>query len=195
MAVKPKLSDLTELAHKIKDKELMKMVIVTLKHPEMSHKAMAEKYKPADLNNAPASIQFHHTYEKGLIEHTYAITKLCISVADTLKETYNMELDLDALIAAALVHDIGKLWGMKKSASGWQPTDLTLDHTMAGTSELYARGFPEKVLHIVASHFGENGPTPPATMEALIFHTIDNMDAMIGTNRQENIINLLLKSQ
>ncbi len=70
-----------------------------------------------------------------------------------------------------------------------------LDHTMAGTSELYARGFPEKVLHIVASHFGENGPTPPQTMEALIFHTIDNMDATIGTSRSENIINLLLKQQ
>ena len=74
-------------------------------------------------------------------------------------------------------------------------TELTLDHTMAGTSELYARGFPEKVVHIVASHFGENGPTPPATMEALVFHTIDNLDALIGTTRQENIIHLLLKQQ
>lgn len=195
MAVTAKLSDLTELANRIKDKDLKKKVVDALKHPEMSHKGLASKYKPADIKDAPASIQFHHTYEKGLIEHTHAVTKLCISVADTLKEVYKLELDMDALIAAALVHDIGKLWGMKKSASGWQPTELTLDHTMAGTAELYAREFPEKVLHIVASHFGENGPTPPATMEALIFHTIDNMNAMIGTNRQENIINLLLKSQ
>jgi 7,8-dihydroneopterin 2',3'-cyclic phosphate phosphodiesterase len=184
-----------DLAKKIKQPELRKKVVDMLKHPEMSHSGLAKKYKPADLKEVPASIQFHHTYEKGLLEHTHAIAKLCISVAETLNDVYKLDLDLDALIAAALVHDIGKLWGMKKVASGWQPTDLMLDHTMAGTSELYAREFPEKVIHIVASHFGENGPTPPAIMEALIFHTIDNMDAMIGTNKQENIINLLLKSQ
>jgi len=195
MPVTVKLSDLTELANMIKDKELRKKVVDALKHPAMSHTSLAKKYKAADLKDAPASIQFHHTYEIGLVEHTYAVTKLSISVAETINTVYGMELDMDALIAAALVHDIGKLWGMKKSAAGWQPTELTLDHTMAGTSELYTREFPEKVLHIVASHFGENGPTPPATMEALIFHTIDNMDAVIGTNKQENLINLLLKQQ
>jgi len=195
MAVTARLSDLTALAGRIKDKELRKKVVDILKHPAMSHSGLAKKYKPAELKSAPASIQFHHTYEIGLVEHTLAVARLCISIADTLEDVYKMELDRDALIAGALVHDIGKLWGMKKTAAGWQPTELTLDHTMAGTSELYAREFPEKVLHIVASHFGENGPTPPATMEALIFHTVDNMDAMIGTNRQENIINLLLKQQ
>ena len=195
MAVTARLSDLMELAKRIKDTDLRKKVADILKHPAMSHKGLAGRYGPADIKEAPASIQFHHTYEKGLLEHTYAVTKLSISVAETINSVYKLELDLDALIAAALVHDIGKLWRMKKGPSGWQATDLSLDHTMAGTAELYSRHFPEKVLHIVASHFGENGPTPPGTMEALIFHTVDNMDALIGTNKQENIINLLLKQQ
>ncbi|RLI96650.1 MAG: dihydroneopterin 2',3'-cyclic phosphate phosphodiesterase [Candidatus Aenigmatarchaeota archaeon] len=195
MTVKFKLANLLKLADEIKDKQLRKKVKDTLKDPGMSHGELSKKYKPCDLKEAPASIQFHHTYDSGLVEHTYAVTKMSMSVSETLESVYGMDIDRDSLIAAALLHDIGKLWGMKKGSAGWGPTGLTLDHTMAGTSELYAREFPEKVLHIVASHFGENGPTPPQTIEALIFHTIDNMDAVIGTNRQENLINLLLKQQ
>lgn len=195
MPVSVKLSDLLELSRKIKDAGLRKKVAAMLRHPAMSHPGLSVKYKPADLKEVPASLQFHHTYDRGLIEHTHAVTKLSIAVAESIDSVYKIGLDMDALIAAALVHDIGKLWGIRKEKGGWEATDLMLDHTMAGTAELYARGFPEKVLHIVASHFGENGPTPPQIMEALIFHTVDNLDAVIGTNRQENLINLLLKQQ
>jgi 7,8-dihydroneopterin 2',3'-cyclic phosphate phosphodiesterase len=64
---------------------------------------------------------------------------------------------------------------------------------MLGTSELHARHFPEKVVHIVASHFGENGPTPPQTVEAYIVHAIDNMDAIMNSEvEKENLINLII---
>ena len=195
MTVSVKLSDIFDLAKKIEDVKLRKMTIDFLKNPVMTYKDLGKKYPPADLAVVPASIQFHHTYDKGLVEHTYVVTKLAIDVAETFNKKYGVGLDMDALISGALLHDIGKLWGLKKGSSGWEPSGLMLDHTMAGTSELYARGFPEKVIHIVASHFGENGPTPPQTMEALIFHTVDNLDATINANRQENLINLILKQQ
>ncbi|MEE9405803.1 MAG: HD domain-containing protein, partial [Candidatus Aenigmarchaeota archaeon] len=76
------------------------------------------------------------------------------------------------------------LYTMKKGKAGWENTESLLDHTMLGTAELYARGFPEKVVHIVASHFGEEGPTPPQTIEALLFHKMDNLDARLGTPQQ-----------
>jgi 7,8-dihydroneopterin 2',3'-cyclic phosphate phosphodiesterase len=185
------LNEVLKLADKIKNKDLKKRVVETLKHPSLFHKGLAKKYKTADLKEAPASIQFHHVYKEGLVEHTYSVTLLCMDFIEHMKKVYRIELDSDSLIAAALVHDIGKLWGEKKGEPGWEATDLTLDHTMLGTAELYARGFPERVLHIVASHFGPEGPTPPQTMEAVIFHAIDNLDAVIGTNRQENILQLL----
>lgn len=185
------LNDLLKLAEKIEDKELQKKVVETLKHPALFHKELAKKYAAADLKEAPASIQFHHVYSTGLVEHTYSVTMLSISIAETLEKVYKLGIDTDSLTAAALVHDIGKLWGFKKLKGGWEATNLTLDHTMLGTSELYARQFPEKVLHIVASHFGAEGPTPPQTLEAVIFHYVDTLDAVIGTNRQENILSLL----
>ena len=64
---------------------------------------------------------------------------------------------------------------------------------MLGTSELYARGFPEPVIHIVASHFGDQGPTPPQTIEAVIFHYADNLDAVLNADAEKkNLINLLI---
>lgn len=181
---------LIELSKKIKDKELRKKVVDVLQHPSLSNKKL--KYDAADFKEAPASVQWHHVKKGGLIEHTYATTQLSLKIADVFEEVYKTKIDIDVLIAAALVHDIGKLWGMKKSSVGWQATAITLDHTMLGTAELYARNFPEKVIHIVASHFGEQGPTPPQTIEAMIFHYADNIDAVLGTNKQDQVLQMLL---
>lgn len=179
--------ELLELAKKIKDRKLQKMVLDTLNqaNKKLSHPGF--KYPAADFKTVPASTGFHHTQEKGLVEHTLSVTLLSISAADNLERVYKVKLDRDSLIAAALVHDIGKVWTTQKVGKNWMPTGCTLDHTMLGTAELYSKGFPEKVLHIVASHFGPNGPTPPQTVEALVFHTIDNLDATLGQQAQQAV--------
>ncbi len=184
------LKDLMELARRIKDKDLRKKVIDIIKHPSLSNNNLI--VSPLKFEESPASVSWHHVERGGLLKHTYAVTMMCISVAEQLEKVYGFEIDKDSLIAAALVHDTGKLWTMKKSKAGWEPSEILLDHTMLGTSELYARGFPEKVLHIVASHFGENGPTPPQTIEAYIFHVIDSLDAGLNSIPQDNVLNIIL---
>ena len=184
------MEKLIELAKRIKDKKLQRLVIKTLKAPGILSNPEF-KYKASGFKEAPASLNWHHIGVGGLLEHTYSVTLLSISVAETLEKVYKTELDKDALIAAALLHDFGKLFEMKKGKAGWEGTGISLDHTMLGTSELYSRGFPEKVMHIIASHFGEQGPTPPQTVEAIIFHTLDNLDAVLGTQKQEDILKLL----
>ncbi len=181
---------LIELAGRIKDKKLQRLVIKTLRTPGILSNPEF-KYKATSLKEVPASLNWHHTGIGGLLEHTYSVTLLSITVAETLEKVYKTELDKDALIAAALLHDFGKLFEMRKEKAGWEGTGVSLDHTMLGTSELYSRGFPEKVMHIIASHFGEQGPTPPQTVEALIFHTLDHLDAVLGTQKQEDILKLL----
>jgi putative nucleotidyltransferase with HDIG domain len=191
------MNDLLKIAARIKDRELRKKVEDVLKHPSLCHNGLARKYTAASLKEVPASVQFHHVYRGGLIAHTYEVTTLSLSVAETLSKAYGIGVDMDALTAAALVHDIGKLWSFKKSKQGWVNTDLTLDHTMLGTAELYCRGFPENVLHIVASHFGFDGPTPPQTLEAALFHYVDTVSALKDSRKQgtaisfQDIINML----
>ncbi|MFH1445757.1 MAG: HD domain-containing protein, partial [Nanoarchaeota archaeon] len=184
------MKELMEFADKIKDKELKGKVIEILKHPALSHKGI--KIKPVKYEDSPGSINWHHVKTGGLIEHTYSVVKNCIEIAENLKKVYKHEIDMDVLIASALVHDIGKLWTFQRGASGtWEPTEIFLDHSFLGVSELYSRGFPETILHCVASHFGENGPTPPRTMEAILLHMVDNMDATLGAMSKENLLHLM----
>jgi 7,8-dihydroneopterin 2',3'-cyclic phosphate phosphodiesterase len=181
---------LIELANKIKDRELRKKVLDVLRDPRLTNKSL--KYAGSDLKETPASVNWHHVKKGGLIEHTYSVTLMSISIAEVVEKVYKTPIDYDSMIAASLLHDIGKLWGTKKTSRGWEATSLTLDHTILGTSELYARGFPEPVLHIVASHFGDQGPTPPQTIEAVIFHYADSLDAILGTSKQDQVLQLLL---
>ncbi len=183
------MRELLELAERIKDIELRKKVIELLKDPTLTNPTL--KYKPAKLAEAPASLNWHHVHTGGLVQHTLAVTRLAISIGQTLRDVYKMSIDMDALTAASLVHDIGKLWTVQKTKN-WTATNLSLDHTILGTAELYARGFPEKVLHIVAAHFGEQGPTPPQTVEAMILHYADNLDAVLSGQKQEEMLRLIL---
>jgi putative nucleotidyltransferase with HDIG domain len=189
----PAFKDILALAGKIKDAKLRKMTTETLKNPgQLSNRNM--KLPQAPFGQAPASMEWHHAKTGGLVEHTYFVTKVCISVAEEISKVYKADIDMDALIAGCLLHDIGKVWGVRKSKSGkWQFSGSTIDHTMLGTAELHARHFPEKVVHIVAAHFGDQGPTPPQTIEAYLLHTIDNMDAILNSSVEEqNVVKLLL---
>jgi len=189
----PTFKDLLEFAGRIKDPKLRRMTIETLRNPgSPSNKSF--KLSQVPFEQAPASLDWHHAKAGGLVEHTYAVTKICISVAEDLKRIYKAEIDMDALIAGALLHDIGKVWGIRKTKSGkWQSEGTTIDHTMLGAAELHARHFPEKIVHMVAAHFGDQGPTPPQTIEAYILHVIDNMDAVLNSNlEEEKLVKLIL---
>jgi len=116
--------------------------------------------------------------ERDILNHSISLAKLCEKTAEVLKENYGISLNIDNLIAASILHDIMHLYEYKQSKGGVEHTGLTLDHTTLGVAELYARGFPEEVIHIVAAHAGEAGLTSPRNFEALIFHHLDNLLAV-----------------
>jgi putative nucleotidyltransferase with HDIG domain len=188
-----RLKDLLELARRIKDPDLRKRTEDILKKPSLTHKKLGAKYPGSNIRECPASISFHHTQTGGLLEHTHSVTLMCVSLSEALEKAYGQKLDTDSLIAGALLHDIGKLWALRKKNSRWEANDNTIEHVVLGSAELYSRGFPEKVIHMVStSHSEPDGLIPPLTLEALILHTADNLDATIGKSREEGIIRLLL---
>ena len=172
---------LIELANQIKNKDLREKVVSLLKEPKLTHKDF-KKYKAEDINKVktPFTVGGAGAVERGdLITHTAAVTDLCIKSAETLEKEYGVSIDKDALIAGALLHDIMKVFEWKNTDKGVERTDILLDHSMLATAELYSRNFPEKVIHIVASHIGETGPTPPRNFEALILHHVDNFLSLV----------------
>jgi len=174
---------LLKLAEKIEDKELRKKVIDYLKDKKLKNPHF-EKYKREELDKAGSYFSVSSSsigpVERDVVHHTAVLTHLVIQAAKILEAGYGIKLDMDALIAASLCHDIMKAVEFNRDEDNeLKPTGVSLDHTILGVAELYARGFPEEVIHIVASHPGESGTTPPRSFEALIFHELDSMVSLV----------------
>lgn len=172
------MKEFIELAQKIKNKDLREKLVEFLKNPKLSHKDF-QKYPMEDLKNARTLFGSQNAVaERDILKHTLTLAQLCEKVSEVLNKSYGIPLNLDNLIAASILHDIMHLYEYKQTKSGVEHTGLTLDHTTLGVAELYARGFPEEVIHIVAAHAGEAGLTSPRNFEALIFHHLDNLLAV-----------------
>lgn len=132
----------------------------------------------------PASQGYHHAYIGGLLEHTVSVASLCVDAALRYDG-----VDADVLVAAALLHDIGKVDELTfDTGIGYSDSGRLLGHVVSGAMRLRdaARRVkldPEVLLrleHAVLSHHGElewGSPKRPSTFEALLLHHIDNLDA------------------
>jgi len=136
---------------------------------------------------APAAKLNHHAYLGGLLEHTVAVTEMC----DFVGQQYG-RIDRDLLLTASLLHDVGKTQELAfDTAIDFTDSGRFLGHVIQGVvfiAEKAARlrQFPEgklqQLLHCVVSHHGElewGSPKRPKTIEALILHHVDNLDAKV----------------
>lgn len=174
---------LIELAQKIKDKELREKVVDFIKRPELTHKEF-KKYPKVKIEDAKSVFTVSSpsgvgSAERDVLNHSVALVDLCLKTAESIEKNYGIPINKDHLIAAALLHDLMKIFEYKKGKDGIEHTGILLDHSMLAVAEFYNRGLPEQVIHIIASHFGESGPTPPRNFEALIFHYCDTLLSLI----------------
>ena len=177
------MKELIELTKHIKNKELREKVVKFIKDTELSSKDF-KKYEREDLDKAGSvfgvSSSSMGPVERDVISHTVQVTELAIEAAKIFEKNYGLNLDMDYLIAAAILHDIMKAYEYHRDfEDDLVPTGLTLDHTMLAVAELYHRNFPEEIIHIVASHPGDAGTVSPRSFEALILHHVDSMCSVI----------------
>lgn len=177
------MKNLLELTKKIEDKTLREKVVGFLKDLRLSSKHF-KKYPKEKLEDAGSLFVISTSglgpIERDIVNHTVALTELCIRTSEVFEKNYGLKLKKDFLVAASIVHDLMKAFEYKRDKKGeLEPTGIMLDHSMLAVAELYVRDFPEEVIHIVASHFGEGGPTPPRTFEAIVFHHLDSLVSMI----------------
>lgn len=177
------MENLIKLAERIKNKELRSKVIEYLKDKKLVNKEFS-KYKREELDKSGSYFSVGHSnigpVERDVTHHTVVLTHLVIQTAQIFEAGYGIKLDTDVLIAASLCHDVMKSVEYNRDKEGdLEPTGIGLDHTILGVAELYARGFPEDVIHVVASHPGDAGTTPPRSFEALIFHHLDSLASVV----------------
>ena len=173
--------ELLETVGAIGDEHIKSLLLAFLEDPELR----------ANLRRCPAGKAMHHAYTGGLLEHSLSLMACARSISSVYPE-----LDLDVLIAAALLHDIGKLRELSYRST-FQYTDegqllghIALGMTMVAEKAQKIPNFPpdllNHLLHILASHHGipEHGALKlPMTPEAVAFHFLDNLDAKMSTLR------------
>jgi 3'-5' exoribonuclease len=137
-----------------------------------------------EFRRAPCSRAGHHAYLGGLLEHTVAVGTLVGEVCQL-----HPRLDSDLLMAAALLHDVGKVREFSYGAE----FELTDEGRLLGHLELGAEivgpaaaaNAPERrteLLHCMLSHHGGQGPRGGGalgigTPEALALQRLNALDA------------------
>jgi putative nucleotidyltransferase with HDIG domain len=129
----------------------------------------------SDLLAMPFTLLIERT-QVNIINHTRAVTRSSLQIADVLLEEYKgkVSINRDYLLSGALLHDVGKLFEyeevngvFKKSAAG-----QLLRHPISGSAFAYKFGLPQEVLHIIACHSKE-GDGARKTVEAVIVNHAD----------------------
>jgi 3'-5' exoribonuclease len=174
-------AQLQEYAGSIANPWLKKLVIGIISDP-----GIAAKFK-----RAPAAKVMHHAYLGGLLEHVISLCGLAKQAA-----AHYPELDVDLLLTAAILHDVGKLDELcYERAIGYTVEGQLLGHIMMEFETVSkamdaVEGFPANlktvVQHLLISHHGQyefGSPKLPMIREALVFHYLDDLDSKLAAAR------------
>lgn len=169
------MEELKPLAETIKDSQLRGMVNELLTDPPGG---LPQPALP--LDTCPAGAYQHHSYPGGLVQHTLSVFKIAMTLCDIIEELYTGEVDRDLVKAGSILHDVMKTYCYEPNGSGGFHTSEyggMVDHLTLLVAEMHKRGYPTDLIHVVAGHHGDVGPTKPKTLEALIVSVADQADS------------------
>jgi 3'-5' exoribonuclease len=145
----------------------------------------------AGLKRAPAAVTMHHAYIGGLLEHILSLCGLVRAISAHYPEA-NPEL----LLAAAMLHDVGKTQELSYvRAFSYSTEGELLGHIVIGLALVrkkieaipdFPRPLAVLVEHLVVSHHGSyefGSPRLPMSCEAVLFHYLDDLDSKMGAMR------------
>jgi 3'-5' exoribonuclease len=144
---------------------------------------VADETVRAALRGLPAA-ETHHAYAGGLLEHTVGVATLCREAAQL-----HPRLRADLVLAAALVHDLGRTLELERGPTFRQTEEgRLLGHVHLGlrlieerTAGLDAEARAE-LLHAVATHHDARAAR---TAEASVLYHANQLDAAAATRPVE----------
>jgi len=134
----------------------------------------------AAMRVLPATLDAHHSYAGGLLEHSVGVATLCRETAQL-----HQRLRVDLLLAAALVHDVGRTLELGRGPVFRQTDEgRLLGHIHLGLRLIEERGgaldvgVRAELLHAVASHHDVRAAR---TAEAAVLYHANQLDAVAAT--------------
>lgn len=152
----------------------------------------------------PAAQSFHHSYTGGLLEHVWSMARLAVYLSKHYAAYYfrlDPPLNRSVVVAAAILHDIGKLKELEYHPveARYTTEGCLIGHVLMGRdlvreTALKMEGFPRETLllleHAILSHHGRRdygAPVVPQTLEALLVSFIDDLDAKMNIAARERL--------
>jgi 3'-5' exoribonuclease len=134
----------------------------------------------ASLRSLPAAPDGHHGYAGGLLEHTVGVATICRETAQL-----HPRLRTDLLVAAALLHDLGRARELVPGPTFRQTHEgRLLGHVHLGLRLIEDRAAAleadvrAELLHAVAVHHDARGAR---TAEAAVLYHANQLDAVAAT--------------
>ncbi len=134
--------------------------------------------KPEDLNHIPFTLLVPNC-PITFMEHKRCVVHIARHSAESMQEFMGraLPIDLDTVIAGAILADVGKLLEYELGPDGksrQSERGEALRHPFTGVALALECGVPDAVCHIIASHAAE-GDLVKRTTEAYIVHHADFM--------------------
>jgi 3'-5' exoribonuclease len=139
------------------------------------------------LRRAPGAKTIHHPYLSGLLEHTLSLLKPILKVVENYRG-----VDVDLLLVGGFLHDIGKIYefsfdrAIEYTDEGQLLGHLVMEVQLVENKMAAIENFPPElamlVKHLLVSHHGAyefGSPKLPQTLEAVILHSLDDLDGKI----------------
>lgn len=168
--------EILDYANKISDEKLKSFLSEYLKkHAE-------------EIKVAPAAKMMHHNYLGGLLVHTFE----CLKFADANLDLFKVKIDRDKVIAACILHDIGKIFEYKiDTETGLIDYNESfrkewITHSQYGFSICMTQGFKDVAKMIAAHHarteWGAIVDLNQKDLEpaAYVLHHLDDLSAKFG---------------
>lgn len=132
-----------------------------------------------DLRTIPFTLLCGPNLKVSFMDHKRAVVHVARDAGNKMNEFFRDELpvNMDVLIAGAILADVGKLLEYELNAEGKSVQGKYgkyLRHPFSGVSLAEECGVPPEVCHIIATHAGE-GNMVKRTTEAYVVHHADFM--------------------
>jgi 3'-5' exoribonuclease len=160
----------------------LEFLAAEISHPGLRvtvHRFLDDKSLRTGLRRLPAA-ELHHSYAGGLLEHTVGVATICRETAQL-----HPRLRTDLLLAAALLHDVGRTAELTPGPSFRQTDEgRLLGHVHLGLRlvEERAAGLDSEaraeLLHAIACHHDARAAR---TAEASVLYHANQLDAVAAT--------------
>lgn len=148
------------------------------------------------FKKAPAARGMHNAWFGGLLEHVHSLCLIADPIITHYQKRYCEKISRDKVMFGLIMHDAGKIIEYDYNTPAFKSTPIgqLTNHIVLGPAWVYstAERWSGKatdpkfkmerahLMHLIAAHHGIEewgSPLRPATLEAILVHHLDNLDA------------------